>query len=389
MEEIVIPKQVQLIMDMLSEHGYKPYIAGECVRDLLLGFEVQDYDIITSARPERLEVIFEPFRNKKFNPEKGTMVILYKGMAVQVSTYRDSENYYTDDVIKDLARREFTMNAIAYSTAGGFVDPFGGCDDLRNCPPLIKPVVYGEKPSDLETKGDTMFRGLGYLGTGDYALSEEAKAIIENNCHIIPENEPETIKERLSELLLSRRIADVMEKIPRFFFTLIPELEPMLDFDQHSREQMYDLWLHTAKAVGFSTPDPSMRFALLFHGIGKPDCYAEGAKGYVSFEGYITRSRLLADRVMERLEFTASEMDMIDFLIENQDNEIGTEKEDIAEALAYFSPVELKSLLLFNMANYRAKSPALEQKAMTCKQLSEQVFAINERRSRPAPVSLR
>ena len=92
---------------------------------------------------------------------------------------------------------------------------------------------------------------------------------------------------------------------------------------------------------------------------------------------------------MERLGFTASEMDMIDFLIENQDNEIGTEKEDIAEALAYFSPMELKSLLLFNMANYRAKSPALEQKAMACKQLSEQVFTINERRSRPAPVSLR
>lgn len=388
MEKIVIPKQVELIMDMLSEHGYRPYIAGECVRDLLLGREVQDYDIITSAVPERLEVIFEPFRNKKFYPEKGVMVILYKGMAVQVATYRDSENFYTDDVIKDLARREFTMNAIAYSSASGFVDPFGGCGDVANGLPVIKPIIFEEKPSDLETGTDTMFNALMYAGTGEYVLSDEAKSVIENNCRIVTETEPELLKRKLSELLLSRRIADVMEQIPRFFFTIIPELEPMLNFDQHSREQMYDLWIHTAKSVGFSTPDPIMRFALLFHGMGKPDCYAEGAKGYVTFDGYIERSRLLADRVMDRLGFTPAEMDQVDFLIENQDNKIGVEKDEISAALEYYSPAELKSLLLFNMANYRAKSPALEQKAMASKQMSEQVFAINERRARAVPMSL-
>lgn len=393
MVEIEIPQQVQQIIDRLAEYQYKAYIVGECVRDLLLGRRVMDYDIITNAMPERLEVILGEFRIIKNNIDKGRLVILVQGMAVEVATYCESmpdigAPIYTSDIVKDLARREFTMNAMAYSAENGLVDPFGGGNALEGEFPVIKPIEYREQAVLLSVSPKTIFNALMYLGSGQYILSDEAKQIILESCELLGGMDNKTLMKSFSALLMCKRIADVMEELPQVFFAVIPELEAMYQYDQHSRNHVYDLWLHTAKAVGFSTPELNLRYALLLHGIGKPDCEAVHADGRVTFFGHAVRSRLLAERVMDRMGFMPHEIDEIAFLIENQDAEIRMEKAEIKRALSYINPTMLKSLLLFNVANYRAKAPEFEQYAMSCKRMSERIFSINEERTRTVPISL-
>ena len=137
--QIEIPPQVERIIGKLNEHGYEAFAVGGCVRDTLLGREPEDWDITTSARPEEVKALFR--RTVDTGIAHGTVTVLMEQTGYEVTTYRIDGEYedgrhprsveFTSDLLEDLKRRDFTINAMAYSRNTGIVDEFGGREDLK------------------------------------------------------------------------------------------------------------------------------------------------------------------------------------------------------------------------------------------------------------------
>lgn len=137
--EIRIPAPAEEIINKLNEHGYEAYVVGGCVRDMLLGREPGDWDITTSALPEQVKEVFR--RTVDTGIQHGTVTVMMGKEGYEVTTYRIDGEYsdgrhpnsveFTPDLVEDLKRRDFTINAMAYNSHTGFVDKFGGVEDLE------------------------------------------------------------------------------------------------------------------------------------------------------------------------------------------------------------------------------------------------------------------
>lgn len=137
--QIQIPQHVDYIISRLNRHGFEAYAVGGCVRDTLLGREPGDWDITTSARPEQVKQLFR--RTIDTGIQHGTVTVMMDKTGYEVTTYRIDGEYedgrhpkqveFTSDLLEDLRRRDFTINAMAYSRETGIVDAFGGMEDLK------------------------------------------------------------------------------------------------------------------------------------------------------------------------------------------------------------------------------------------------------------------
>ena len=138
--KIQIPAAAQEIVEKLCEHGYEAYLVGGCVRDMLLGREPGDWDITTSAKPEEVKAVFR--RTVDTGIQHGTVTVMMGKEGYEVTTFRIDGDYtdgrhpdsvtFTPDLIEDLKRRDFTINAMAYNRDRGLVDAFGGRKDLED-----------------------------------------------------------------------------------------------------------------------------------------------------------------------------------------------------------------------------------------------------------------
>lgn len=138
-----MPKNVAYILNILNKNNNSAYIVGGCVRDSLMGVTPHDWDICTSCTPEEVKRIFTGYRTIDTGIKHGTVTIVIDDEQYEVTTYRidgiyednrhPSDVLFTKNIVADLSRRDFTMNAIAYNHINGFVDPFGGIDDIKNC----------------------------------------------------------------------------------------------------------------------------------------------------------------------------------------------------------------------------------------------------------------
>ena len=138
--KIQLPEDVKFIIHKLNEYGYEAYAVGGCVRDSIIRRVPGDWDITTNARPEQVKSVF--YRTIDTGIKHGTVTIMLHGVGYEVTTYRidgeyldnrrPEEVFFTRNLKEDLSRRDFTVNAFAYSPSKGFVDMFGGEDDLEN-----------------------------------------------------------------------------------------------------------------------------------------------------------------------------------------------------------------------------------------------------------------
>ena len=136
-----IPEQIGEVLEKLEKAGFEAYIVGGCVRDGIMGKTAHDYDITTSAEPRETERVFADCRVVETGIKHGTVTVLFKGMSVEITTFRVDGDYpdgrhpekvaFSRNLEDDLARRDFTMNAIAYSPSRGIIDIYGGEADIN------------------------------------------------------------------------------------------------------------------------------------------------------------------------------------------------------------------------------------------------------------------
>lgn len=302
-----LPESIQNCIDLLENAGFAAYAVGGCVRDAWLGLTPHDYDLCTSALPEQTEEVFRDYRLVLAGEKHGTVTVLTEGGPVEITTFRTEGGYrdnrhpdwvkFVPDIEGDLSRRDFTVNAMAYSPKRGFSDPFGGREDLKNH--ILRAV--GDPEARFREDSLRILRGVRFAARFGLTPVEKTMAAMLSQAHLMENLARERVFEELCKLLLAAKAADITRFAP-ILAAVIPELAPMIGFDQHSPHHAYDLITHTAHVVeGVPTTLP-LRWAALLHDTGKVTTFTLDATGRGHFYGHARDSAATADKILRRLK---------------------------------------------------------------------------------------
>ena len=326
-----IPNDVDYLLRILEEDGYEAYIVGGCVRDSLINRTPHDWDICTSAKPQEVIDLMDCYGIQTIETglKHGTVTVRYKDNNYEVTTYRIDGEYsdnrrpdsviFVGDVESDLSRRDFTINAMAYSNIGTLIDPFDGYRDLVHG--IIRCVGY---PDDrFNEDGLRILRALRFASTYGFKIDPETAGAIHRNKDLLKNISAERIRDELCKMLCGKGVLDILLKYKDVMTVIIPELGPCIGFEQRSVFHKYDVYEHIVRAVaGYRGNDISIKMALLLHDIGKPECFTVDAMNEGHFYGHACDSRRIAEDVMHRLRFDNKTVDEVLELVLYHDADI-------------------------------------------------------------------
>lgn len=364
MFKIDIPAGAHRLLYLLESEGHQAYIVGGCVRDSLIGKTPHDWDICTSAKPEEVCDLLDRchIRTIKTGLQHGTVTAHYGVYDYEITTFRVDGEYsdnrrpdhveFVGDVIEDLGRRDFTINAMAYSDADGLIDPWGGYCDLDN--KLIRCV----RTPDDRFREDALriMRALRFASTYGFRIEEKTAAAIHRNKDLLKNIAAERIQSELAKMLCGEGVLDILLEYSDIMAVIIPELEPCIGFNQNNKFHKYTVYDHIAYAVSFfKGSDISIKMALLLHDIGKPECYTEDHNGG-HFYGHGVVSHRLARDVMERLRFDNKTKEEVLTLVLYHDSQIHPSNRPVRRWLNKIGPEMLNKLIYVKTADVMSHS---------------------------------
>lgn len=319
--DINIPEKIKYLLDRLESRGYEAFIVGGCVRDSLMGIPPADYDITTNASPEEIKDVFSDLKTIDTGIKHGTVTVLYEKESAEVTSYRIDGTYsdnrrpdkvfFTKSLEDDLSRRDFTVNAMAYSDKTGIIDKFGGQQDLFN--QYIRCV--GDANKRFEEDALRILRALRFASKYNFEIEESTSLAIHQKRGLIKNVSAERIRSEFEQLLYGRNPANILLDYSDVIETFIPEIGKIIGFDTHSLIQVYDVWEHTAHAVENSLNDPYVRLALFFHDIEKPSALVINEDGERIFPKHEIKSANTAKQIMHRLRFDNKTIETVSLLI--------------------------------------------------------------------------
>lgn len=306
--KIELPRKVVLIIKNLQRHGYDAYAVGGCVRDSILNRKPEDWDIMTSAKPEQVKRIFR--RTVDTGIEHGTVTVLIGKDGFEVTTYRVDGLYedgrhpkevtFTSRLEEDLKRRDFTINAMAYNDDERLVDAFGGMRDLNYH--LIRCV--GDPKERFSEDALRILRAVRFSAQLAFPIEPETAEAIKSLAPNLEKISAERIQAELVKLLVSdhpERIQDACEL--GITKVVLPEWDDMVGVKQNTPHHKYDVAAHTVHALQNVKNDKVLRLTMLFHDMGKPVMKTTDENGRDHFKGHAIASEQIAKTVMKRLKF--------------------------------------------------------------------------------------
>lgn len=303
-----LPDHVCLAMERLNGAGYDCFAVGGCVRDSLRGVAPHDWDLCTGAHPEQIKAVFRDRKTIDIGMAHGTVAVVFPSGTLEITTYRIDGGYsdarhpdqvsFTPELREDLARRDFTVNAMAYHPDAGLVDPFGGQADLKRG--IIRCV--GEPERRFGEDALRILRAVRFSSVLGFRLEGRTAAAARDMCGALNRISAERIREELTKLLLGENVREVLRLYSDVLAAVIPEIAPCVGFDQQNSHHCHDVWGHTVECVAQSAPDPVIRWTMLLHDIGKPGTFTV-SDGVGHFYGHEKRSAELAQAILKRLKF--------------------------------------------------------------------------------------
>ena len=357
---MMIPGFVQHCLDRLEQAGFEAYIVGGCVRDSLLEITPQDYDMTTSALPEQTEALFYDHSLVLAGKKHGTVGVVTEGGVVEITTFRTEGGYadnrhpewvkFVPTVEEDLARRDFTVNAMAYSPTRGLIDPFGGQQDLeRN---LLRAV--GDAQARFREDSLRILRGVRFAARYRLTPDDATGAAMVQLRHLQVNLARERVFEELCKLLTVARQEDLLRFAP-VLAAVIPELEPMIGFDQRSPHHAYDLFTHTAAVTAAVPGDLTLRWAGLLHDTGKISTFTTDETGRGHFYGHAKESAAIADRVLRQLKAPNQLREDAVCLIELHMTKLPPERKVVRRWLSRLGTARMEQLLTLQEADMGSK----------------------------------
>ncbi len=364
MRKMRLPDSVLRCVEKLEEAGFPAYVVGGCVRDDSLGLVPHDYDMCTSALPEQTEEVFRDHRLVLSGKKHGTVGVITDGGVVEITTFRTEGDYrdnrhpewvkFVPDVKEDLARRDFTVNAMAYSPIRGYADPFGGREDLKNG--ILRAV--GDPVQRFREDSLRILRGVRFAVKYHLNVDPETEKAMFSQAHLMENLARERVFEELCGLLPLVTAENLIRFAP-ILAAVIPELEPLIGFDQRSPHHAYDLYTHVAHVVENVPGQLPLRWAALLHDIGKIPCFTRDETGRGHFYGHAGVGGEMADQVLKRLKAPTSLRQQAVMLIEKHMTRLEPEKKLLRRRISQLGWETVEALLSLQEADMGSKGTGI------------------------------
>ncbi|MEM7434027.1 MAG: HD domain-containing protein [Myxococcota bacterium] len=317
-----ITRPVLEICQELRDAGERAWVVGGCVRDTLLGKQANDWDIATSARPDKVQQTFK--RVIPTGIAHGTVTVLWKGQGYEVTTLRGEGAYsdgrrpddvvFVSDIDRDLARRDFTVNAIAYDPVEDrVVDPFGGLADMK----AKRLRAVGAPNERFQEDGLRILRGARFVATLEFELESETEAAFRGALDTFRKVSPERVREEWIKTMKANAPSRAFEVMRRtgILEVTYPALLEQVGCEQN-KWHAFDVWNHTMRVLDESTGGPVERVAALLHDVAKPRTRAHSDKtGDWTFYNHERLGADMADNWLRAYKFSNEERETIVALV--------------------------------------------------------------------------
>ena len=303
-----LPAAVNMIIDVLRAHGYEGFAVGGCVRDSVLNRTPDDWDITTSATPYQVKELFP--KTVDTGLQHGTVTVMVHGVGYEVTTYRIDGEYedgrhpkevqFTSNLTEDLKRRDFTINAMAYSKDRGLIDEFGGMNDLQR--KIIRCV--GDPWQRFGEDALRILRAVRFAAQLGFEIEENTKKAIVELAPTLSKISAERIQTETVKLLMSDR-PEMWRSVYDLGITriIMPEFDAIMETPQNTPHHMYNVGEHTLKALSLTEKDRILRLTMLLHDIGKASMRTTDANGVDHFKGHGPAGKEIAKKILRRLKF--------------------------------------------------------------------------------------
>ena len=369
--KLSIPQKPNTILNTLRENGYDAYVVGGCVRDTLLGLTPHDWDICTDATPAEIKKCFSDFNLYDAGEKHGTISVVIDGEVLEVTTFRVDGEYrdnrhpesvsFTGSLTDDLGRRDFTVNAMAYSDEKGLIDPYGGREDLRR--KVIRCVGNPDKRFNEDAL--RIMRALRFAATYGFAIERYTAFSLRRNAELLNNIAVERINTELCRLICGRDAEKLLDAYRDVIAVFIPELRECFDFQQHNKHHCYDVYRHMIHSVGRIAPDPLLRMSMLLHDIGKPRSCSEETDGTRHFRGHQQISADIGRDILRRLKFPNAFIDDSLLLILYHDVRFNGSKRQIKRVLQKLGEQNMRRLFQVQRADILSQSEFQRAKKLT------------------------
>ena len=380
---IQMPEDVKYILEKLNTSGYEAYAVGGCVRDSILGRNPDDWDITTSAKPEETKALFP--KTIDTGIQHGTVTVMRNHIGYEVTTYRIDGEYedsrhpkeviFTSDLLEDLKRRDFTINAMAYnhledsdlnigidagknrnsfdSQKSGLVDAFGGMEDIEN--KIIRCV--GNPIHRFEEDALRMMRAVRFSAQLGYEIEEETKKAICVLAGNLANISAERIQVELVKLLVSNH-PDYLRTAYETGMTKVffPEFDKIMETKQNNPHHKYSVGEHTLHSLEHVRADKVLRLSMLLHDIAKPETIQTGEDGVDHFYGHPDKGEEMARQILRRLRFDNDTIGKVCKLVKYHDRKLSLKPEKLRKAIVGIGPELFPFLLEVKEADMLAQS---------------------------------
>lgn len=365
---VEVPAPVNYIIQELEKCGHEAYMVGGCVRDSVLGRKPHDYDICTSATPDE---ILKAFPDEEIIPtglQHGTVTILINKEPFEVTTYRIDGDYsdnrrpdnvtFTKNLVEDLRRRDFTINAMAYNPKTGLIDPFNGMEDIK----YKKIRCVGSAEDRFNEDALRILRAIRFEAQLGFAGLPETMFEIERQYDRLKNISIERINSEFCKIVASEQFCVELVLYPNVFSLFIPELKDLIGFQQNNPYHAYDVFNHTVHAIEkCESDDLVVRLAVFFHDFGKPHSYQDGEDGIRHFKGHGKVSAEIADSIMKRLRFDNETRNNVVELVYYHDATFEVGNKYVKRWLNKIGEKQFRRLLEIRKADIKGQKPDYEE----------------------------
>lgn len=360
-----INENVLMLVEKVTRLGNRAYIAGNTVRELIMGETSSVYIIITDATQKKIRTIS---RRVLPIPERRNCLRVIENQVV-VEMYCMPENAVFEDFLKDvLFSFDFTINSMAYSLTDGIIDYFGGLEDYE-----AKSLRFVEQSEMmLADKPIRMLRAVRYSAQLGFTIEKQTAQLIKKCSLLIKRATNDKMREELDKILLSQSPAEIEQlHTLGLMHYILPEVDVCFTVPQRNKYHIYNVGEHIMHAVENAPDDIIIRWAALLHDIGKPDSKSTDSNGIIHFYGHHRQSVRLASEILRKFRFDQQQQKDILTLIENHDVRIDTSLIGVKKMMSRTGHELFSKLLLLQEADNKAKNE---------KYLKEKLNKINETR---------
>ena len=359
---IKIPVDVSLILNILKSNGFMAYVVGGCVRDSILNRKPKDWDICTDATPQSIISVFNNYKVIPTGLKHGTITVVINNINYEVTTFRIDGDYsdsrrpddvlFTNSIIEDLSRRDFTINAMAYNQEEGLIDPFYGLNDIK-----FKTIKCVGTPCDrFNEDALRMLRAIRFKAQLSFQIDADTQQAIFKKSDKIKSISSERVSDELNKIILSNPTDIYNANYYGLLKYHLPELDICFYTEQENPYHCYNVGTHLINSCVNIDNILYLRLSMLLHDIGKPNCKTIDDFGVAHFYRHSEFSTTMSDIILRRLKYDNDTINKVKTLIEYHDYDIAENKKSIKKVLNKIGIEMLYDLLKVKEADSKAQN---------------------------------